>query len=187
MASQAEYPQSALILRDCSKTDNFLIPQYGSYGATSFTGNATVRTFKTNVSHQFALMPFIGHSFDRSFVYAGAGPTLTQLNTNIDNLVGFADIKGNRTDISGTPQNFSSSQWVVGGAVTVGATYFLDASWFIDLNYNFAMTPNQTANYSSTFNNTNGNTNVNYSGSLIGSTSAKTTTQTISLSINRAF
>ena len=41
-----------------SKTDNFLIPQYGSYGATSFTGNATVRTFKTNVSHQFALMPF---------------------------------------------------------------------------------------------------------------------------------
>lgn len=170
-----------------SKTDNFLIPQYGSYGSTPFTGNATVRTFKTNVSHQFALMPFIGHSFDKSFIYAGAGPTLTQVNTNIDNLIGFADIKGNRTDVSGTPQNFSSSQWVVGGAVTVGATYFLDSSWFIDLNYNFAMTPNQTANYSSTFNNTNGNTNVNYTGSLIGSSSAKTTTQTISISINKAF
>jgi hypothetical protein len=117
----------------------------------------------------------------------GAGPTLTQINTNIDNLIGFADIKGNRTDISGTPQNFSSSKWVVGGAVTVGGTYFLDSSWFIDLNYNFTMAPNQTANYSSTFSNTNGNTNVNYSGSLIGSSSAKTTTQTISLSINKAF
>ena len=120
---------------------------------------------------------------EQNRVRSGAGPTLTQINTNIDNLIGFADIKGNRTDISGTPQNLSSSQWVVGGAVTVGATYFLDSSWFIDLNYNFAMTPNQTANYSSTFN----NTNVNYSGSLIGSSSAKTTTQTISISINKAF
>jgi hypothetical protein len=170
-----------------STAQNFLIPQSGSYGASSFTGNATVRTFKTNISHQFALMPFIGHSFDNSFIYAGAGPTVSQINTNIDNLIGFADIKGNVTDISGTPQNFSSSQWVVGGAVTVGATYFLDASWFIDANYNIAMTPSQTANYSSTFNNTNGNTNINYTGSLIGSSTGKTTTQTISISINRAF
>lgn len=173
---------------DLSSTkENFLIPQYGSYGATSFTGNATVRSFKTNISNQFSLMPFIGHSFDKSFIYAGAGPTISQINTNIDNLIGFADIKGNRTDISGTPQNFSSSQWVVGGAITVGATYFIDASWFIDANYNIAMTPSATANYSSTFNNTNGNTNVNYSGSLIGSSSGKTTTQSISLSINKAF
>ena len=170
-----------------STKDNFLIPQSGSYGSTSFTGNATVRTFKTGVAHQFSLMPFIGHSFDKSFIYVGAGPTVSQINTKIDNLVGFADINGNRTDISGAPQNFSSSQWVVGGAVTLGATYFLDASWFIDASYNISMTPSQTANYSSTFSNTNGNTNINYSGSLIGSSTGKTTTQSINISINKAF
>ena len=174
-------------LGQSSTTNSFLIPQYGSYGATPFTGNAVVQSFKTNIAHQFSLIPFIGHSFEKGFVYAGAGPTLSQINTNIDNLIGFADIKGERTDISGAPQNFSSSQWVVGGALTVGATYFLDASWFIDVNYNISTTPNQTANYSSTFNNTNGNTNVNYSGSLIGSSTAKTTTQAVIISINKAF
>ncbi len=170
-----------------STTENFLIPQYGSFGATSFTGNATVRTFKTSVAQQFSLMPLIGHSFDNSYVYAGAGPTLSQIRTNVDNLIGFADVNGNRTDISGAPQSFTSSQWVVGGAITVGATYFLDSSWFIDANYSMSMTPNQTANYSSTFNNSNGKTNVNYSGSLIGSSVGKTTTQTVGISINRVF
>ena len=168
-------------------TENFLIPQYGSYGSTPFTGNAVVQSFKTNISNQFTLLPLVGYSFDRSFVYAGVGPTVSQINTNVNNLIGFADLKGNRTDISGTPQSFSSSQWVVGGALTVGGTYFLDASWFIDVNYNFAMTPSQTANYSAPFNNTNGDTSHNYSGTLIGSSSGKTTTQTISISINRAF
>ncbi len=170
-----------------STKENFLIPQYGSFGTTAFTGNATVRSFKTGVANQFSFLPYIGHSFDSSFVYLGAGPTISKINTKIDSLIGFADINGNRTDVSGTPQNFSSSQWVVGGALMLGATYFLDASWFVDANYNISMTPSQTANYSSTFNNTNGETNKNYTGSLTGSSSGKTTTQTVSIAINRVF
>ena len=170
-----------------STTENFLIPQSGSFGSTSFTGNATVRSFKTNIQQQFSFIPFIGHSFEKSYVYAGAGPTVSQINTNINNLIGFADINGRQTEVSGTPQNFSSSQWVVGGTIMVGATYFIDSSWFIDVNYNIAMTPTQTANYSAPFSNTNGNSSYNYIGLLTGNSSAKTTTQTVSLSINRAF
>ncbi len=170
-----------------ARKENFLIPQNGSFGTTPFTGNATVRSFKSGVANQFSLLPYIGHSFDNSFVYIGAGPTVSQITTKVDNLVGFADINGNRMDISGVPQNFSSSQWVVGGALMVGATYFFDASWFIDASYNISMTPSQTANYSSTYSNTNGLTNNVFAGTLVGSSTGKTTTQTINLTINKTF
>lgn len=66
-------------------------------------------------------------------------------------MVGSADINGDRQDISGAPQNFSGSAWAFGGAATVGATYFLDSFWFVDLNYKYAVTVNQKFNYASTY------------------------------------
>src|SRR5271170_101470 len=108
----------------------FSIPQSGAFVSpatnlsTPFTGNAVVRSYQTVINHQIALTPFIGRSFDASFVYFGVGPTLSQTQTNLSGLVGFADINGAHTDVTGAPQNFSSSSWVFGGAAVVGATYF---------------------------------------------------------------
>ena len=168
-----------------STTKNFLIPQYGSFGTTAFTGNAVVHSFETEIKHQMSLVPYIGHSFADGFVYLGAGLTLSQINTEIDGLIGFADINGTRTDISGQPTDFSSSQWSHGGIGTLGGTYFLDSSWFLDFNYNYAVTENRTARYSEPF--TNPTPTKTYTGTLIGSSSGSVTSQSIALSINKAF
>lgn len=171
-----------------TSSTNYLIrvPQYGSYSnGTPFTGNAIANSYQKSINHQFSLIPYFGQSFEKGTVYVGVGPTLSQVDTKINNLVGFADINGTRTDISGTPQNFSASQWLWGGAMVLGGTYYFDKSWFLDLSYTISMTQNKTASYYSTFNNPS--TPNTYSGSLIGSSTGTATTQSIMLTINKVF
>lgn len=171
-----------------TSSTNYLIrvPQYGSYSnGTPFTGNAIANSYQKSINHQFSLIPYFGQSFEKGTVYVGVGPTLSQVDTKINNLVGFADINGTRTDISGTPQNFSASQWLWGGAMVLGGTYYFDKSWFLDLSYTISMTQNKTASYYSTFNNPS--TPNTYSGSLIGSSTGTATTQSIMLTINKMF
>jgi hypothetical protein len=169
-----------------------LLPQTGSFtdtGSTTpvpFTGNAVVRPFQTIIEHQMALMPFIGHSFEQSFVYLGAGPTLSETRTNVSNLVGFADINGKRTDVSGAPISFTDSGWIHGGAAVIGATYFFDPSWFLDLRYAYSMTRNHTSNFSGSFTNPDNPGSI-ITGTLVGSSSGKVITQGVAVTINKAF
>ena len=166
--------------------DGIRIPQYGNYSnGTPFTGNAIASSYQKTIQNQISLIPYFGQSFDRGTIYFGVGPTLSQSNTKINNLVGFADVNGARTDISGSPQNFSSTQWLWGAAATIGGTYFIDKSWFIDVSYTYSMTQNKTSNYYSTFNNP-GSPNT-YSGSLIGNSTGNAKIQTIGLTINKLF
>jgi opacity protein-like surface antigen len=81
-------------------------------------------------------------------VYLGFGPTGSKTQTNIKSLIGFADLHGLITDVSGAPQDFLGSGWVVGGAGTVGVSYFLDQSWFLDLAYTYSRTKRQTSTIS---------------------------------------
>ena len=169
-----------------STKDRILIPQFGTYpNGTSFTGNAVATSYQKTIKNQISLIPYFGQSFDRSTIYFGVGPTFSQVNTKINNLIGFADLNGVRTDVSGTPQNFSATQWVYGGAAMLGGTYFLDKVWFLDFSYTYAMTQNKTSNYYSTFNNPGATTS--YSGSLIGSSTGTATIQTVGMTINKLF
>jgi opacity protein-like surface antigen len=176
-----------------SMVRNALLPQAGSFTATGsnvaspFTGNALVQSFQTNVTHQMAFIPFIGKSFDRSMIYIGAGPTLSQVRTTLNGLIGFADINGTRTDVSGSPVNFSSTDWVYGGAATVGASYFLSQSWFIDVNYTFAMTGNNNSSFSGPFTNPNGANGSTTVGTMVGTSASKLITQGIMATINKTF
>ena len=169
-----------------STSSRFRVPQFGSFGTTSFTGNAIARSFQAGVDHQMSFIPYVGYSFDRSYVYVGAGPTISRVKTKINDLVGFADINGDRTDISGSPQSFSSAGWVLGGAVTIGTTYFLSQSWFLDFNYTYGATKRKTASYYSTFVNVNTGSNTMYEGGLIGNSVGSSTTQSFAVSINWA-
>jgi hypothetical protein len=168
-----------------STKENFLIPQYGSYGTEEFTGNAVVQSMEVSLSHQLALIPYLGRDFERGFVYVGVGPTLSKVDTDVTNLIGFADVLGRPTDISGRPQDFSSTDWVYGGAATIGGTFFVDRSWFIDVNYLFSKTLSNTANYQSTF--VNPGPPLTFAGDLIGKSEGSFTTHTFALSINKAF
>lgn len=171
-----------------STDQNVVVPQVGSFiSATpdTFTGNVIVRSFQNTINHQFTFIPFVGHSFERSFFYIGAGPSLTQTRTSLNGVIGFADLNGDHSNITGTPSNFSSTQWAVGGAATVGMTYFIDRSWFVDLSYTYSMTENRTQNWSGTFaSSTQGYTDV---GILSGNYSGRVITQSFQVSINRAF
>lgn len=174
-------------------TPNALLPQAGAFtyansGATvPFLGNAVVRSYEAKAEHQIALTPFLGRSYDRGFFYLGGGPTLTRLTTQLNGLVGFADINGNRTDVSGTPQNFSSSGWVWGGMFIVGATYFVTPNWFLDLTYSASATQRQSGQYFSTFSNPDASPGALTTGSLIGSSSGAVVTQGAMLTMNRRF
>jgi hypothetical protein len=176
-----------------SATRNALLPQTGSFTATGsttptpFTGNAVVGSFQTNIIQQMSFVPLLGRSFEKSFLYIGAGPTLSQTRTNLNSVIGFADINGTRTDVSGTPINLASSGWVYGGAAVVGATYFFDRSWFLDISYTFAMTANQTNNFAGPFTNPNGSNGSTITGTMVGTSSGRVMTQAVTATINRAF
>lgn len=179
-------------LNTTSTVENIVLPQYGSFTelATNttvpFIGNAVARSYETHLEHQLAVMPFIGRSFEKGFVYVGVGPMWAKTRTNINSLVGFADINGHHTDVSGAPVDFSVSGWVSGGAGVIGGTYFLDPSWFLDFAYTYARTKNQTFDYSSTFTNANSPFGTT-AGTLVGTSSGKVITQGVTLTINMAF
>jgi hypothetical protein len=105
----------------------------------------------------------------------------------LNGLIGFADINGTRTDVSGSPVNFSSTAWVYGGAATIGASYFLGQSWFIDVNYTFAMTGNNTSGFSGPFTNPNGTNGSTTVGTMVGTSAGKLITQGIAATINKTF
>jgi hypothetical protein len=168
--------------------ENIAVPQVGSFtsaNSSSFGGNVVVRSYETTLDQHMTLMPFIGRSFERSFIYFGAGPSLAQTQSKLNGVIGFADINGMHTNITGTPTHFSSSPWVYGGAATVGATYFFDRSWFLDVSYAYAMTKRQASNFSGPFaSTTDGYTDT---GILSGSYAGREITQSFTVTINKAF
>ena len=176
-----------------STTQLVRIPQFGSFTSTGtnittpFTGNAIVGTSETTIVQQISFIPIVGQSFGNGYVYAGAGLTYSQLRANQIQLVGFADINGNRQNISGVPQDFYGSGWAFGGAATAGVTYFFNSSWFLDLSYAFGATPTRKFNYSSSYTNPNGSNGTTTSGTLVGYASYNLITQAATLTINRAF
>jgi hypothetical protein len=172
-----------------SSTDqNVIVPQVGSFTSATpdtFTGNVVVRSYQVAVNHQMTFIPFIGRSFERSLVYFGVGPSLTQTRSRLNGVIGFAAINGQHLNITGAPSDFSSVQWLWGGAATIGATYFLDRNWFVDMNYTYGMTENRTTAFSGPFASaTDGYTDT---GILSGNYSGRIITQSVALSINRAF
>ena len=179
-----------------STVANQLIPQTGGYnngsGYTTFTGNYLVRSYQQTISNQISFIPFIGQTFSKGFFYAGAGPSVSQIKTNINGITGFADLFGFPSNISGSLQSYSASQWAIGGSATVGGTYFLDKSFFLDLNYSYTQTKNTTANWAGPWSkrgiwSPGGFNAVYYTGTNTGNSSGNVATQALTLTINKAF
>lgn len=165
------------------------VPQYGSFtkvsGSETFTGNALVGSAQTTLKHQINLIPFIGKSFENSYVYFGAGPALFNIQSKVNNLYCFANIDGTPTDIAGDPINFSKSKWVWGGVAQLGASYYIDSTWAVDFNYNYAVSQRYSNNFSAAFSNPSGSNTT--SGTAYASTSQKVAIQGIMISLNSHF
>lgn len=172
-------------------TNNALLPQFGGFTRTDgvyvpFSGSGVARSYQMRAQHQVALTPFLGYSTDRGFLYLGGGPTLTRLQTDVNGLIGFADIYGQTTNVSGPPQNFSSAGWVWGGMLTAGFTFFLTPEWFLDFAYTASATQRQSAVHNSPFINTADPRGVTQ-GSVFLSTSGGVVVQGATLTLNRRF
>jgi len=171
-----------------ASNNNVLVPQYGSFvssNSDTFSGNVYLRSYETRIKHQMALMPFIGRSFDRSFFYVGAGPSLAQTETSLNGMIGFAAINDTHENITGAPANFSSSQWAFGGAATVGATYFLTSEWFIDASYTYTVTNSSNRTFSGYF--ASSSDGYDDTGIISGNYSGSFHTQEFKITLNRAF
>lgn len=175
-------------------SDDSLIdsPQSGSFTNTgaaptgsSFTGNVIIESSHTKIMQEMSLLAFVGQSFGRGTVYFGAGPVLFGTKSNLYGATGFAAINGDRFDITGTPDNFSSSDWMWGGAAQIGMTYNVDETWFLDLNYTYAVSREFRHDYSTPFSSAaDGFTD---SGTLFVSTSQRVNSQAFAISINKLF
>lgn len=171
------------------------LPQVGQFtnltdpdpttNTVAFTGNAVARSARNRVIDQISFRPYLGHSFGRGFLYLGGGPSLSYLRTEVEDLVGFADIKRPIEDISGPPQDFRDSGWAWGGSAEFGVTYFLNQCWFLDCSYVLNLTGERTFYFSSTFDSQNELGDLE--GSLIGSSTWSPITQAFSVKLCRAF
>lgn len=171
-----------------------IVPQVGQFtpvgGSTdSFTGHFVVGSSETRVKHQLTLFPFFGHAFGNGFIYGGGGPMLLDVETDINNAIGFADINGVHSSITGAPVSFADTEWVWGGGVQVGLVCFLDASWFVDFNYTYARTQQFSHTFSAPFSNSfvlSGDT-FTTSGVANLAVGDTLTSQSASISLNKAF
>jgi hypothetical protein len=151
----------------------------------SLTGNAVVKSSQTQVNHQVLFVPFLGHAYSGGFFYGGAGPALFGTKSKINDLIGLADINGNKFDLTGSPIDLSGSKWMWGGAVQAGMTYFVGESWFVDLNYTYARSAKYKLEYSAPF--TNLVDGYTYSGTVGVENRDTITSQSVSLTINMLF
>jgi hypothetical protein len=168
-----------------------IVPQNGSQIPTNgspptpLAGNAIIESSKTSINHELSLLAFLGKSFLNSTVYFGAGPVLFGTKSSLNNAIGFANINGTPTDITGAPISFSSSKWMWGTAAQIGTTYYFAPSWFLDFNYTYAIAGQYKNDYAAPFlSSADGRT---YSGVAFITTSQRVTSQALAVSINKVF
>lgn len=176
---------------------NLLIPQMGGVTATingvtttyPFAGNYTVQTYRQTMNHQISLIPLIGRSFEKSYLYLGGGPTVVQTKLSIENMASpIAFVNGlpiSPTGV-GNGSNYSTNQWLFGGVAMIGTTYFINSTWFVDLSYSYSMTGTKASSWGGPWSDTlpNGSTRT---GNNAGTSSGSVNTQAFSVSINAVF
>jgi opacity protein-like surface antigen len=140
---------------------------------------------QTSVNHEFDMLAFIGHSFGNSNVYLGAGPAVFGTESRIYNSVGTANINGVTTNLTGAPASFSRSNWMWGTAAQIGMSYYFDPTWFLDINYTYAVSKRYTINYYAPF--VNVAAGLTFAGNAYITTFERVTTQAVAVSINKVF
>ncbi|MDX2346004.1 MAG: hypothetical protein QNK11_03930 [Legionella sp.] len=169
--------------------NDIVAPQVGAFttisGSDSFTGRATISSSQIKVKDELGLIAFLGASFKQGYAYLGAGPSVFQTKNNLYNVIGYADVNGIPSDVTGTPVNFSSSTWVWGGVAQLGMTYVFKPTWFLDMNYTYAITGKNSTSYAKTFSNISTLSGDINRGTLKGTATNQVIAQALIVTINK--
>lgn len=86
----------------------------------------------------------------------------------------------------GNGADYSTNQWLFGGVVMIGATYLINPTWFLDLNYSYVMTETSKSSWGGPWMDTlpTGATRI---GHNLGTSSGSANIQAFSVAINAAF
>ena len=142
------------------------------------TDKITMATMQIKVSDTFLLPVFLGHSFKNYFVYLGVGPYLFKTQYNVYDSTDMLS-----AHYIGKVDKFADTKWMWGGLAQTGFAYYLSQTWFLDINYTYAITGEYSTEFSSTFAPAvNGGLN---SGTLNFSNNQRLVNQEIALSINK--
>lgn len=171
----------ALVTEDPRLLNNTALAPAG----TLYRANLSIRALETTVEHEMALLAFIGQSFTHTNVYFGIGPSLFDINSQYTDVSAFVNANGTRRDLTTTFGNFSGSEWVWGGAAQVGLTYYLNPSWFVDVNYNYAVSRSFNNSFTSRFVTTG--VGINDIGTYTLTNDQRAIYQGIVLTINKVF
>lgn len=170
------------------------IPQAGGFTEngiyTPFTGNYLVQSYRQKINEQISLTPLIGRSFDRSYLYLGLGPTAIQTQTFIEGITGFENVAIIPTTPTGLGlgQKYSTTQWLFGGSLVLGLTYFIDPTWFMDISYAYSVTGTTTSTWGGSWTDTDINRQrVSRTGTNTGTSSGSVNIQALMITINKAF
>lgn len=157
-------------------------------GGDTWIGHFLISSSQTHVNHELFLLPIFGYFFNDSSAYLGAGPVVFGTQNNLHSVRGFARINGAASDITGPPTNLSFSQWIWGGIAQLGWIYPFTSSWFLDLNYSYAVTTDATAQDTVLFSNSL-ITGTAYSeeGVAFVKTKQRITVQSFTVTVNKAF
>jgi len=178
-------------LRTTATQQGVIVGQTGSFtpagggAATPLSGNVLMQSMQTGIEHELSALAFIGQSFTSGTVYVGAGPALLSTKSLINRAVGFGDVNGLPTAITGAPVSFTSSTWMWGAAAQIGMSYTLAPTWFLDFNYTYAVTKKYDINYSAPFTSTSAG--LTYVGTAYITTPQRVTTQAFAVTINKLF
>lgn len=182
-------------LNSTATDSNLFIPQIGTStsvntGVTSsLYGYVNADSVQPITNQQVTLLLFAGRTFGNTSFYLGAGPSLVNLKSQNYYSIGYANFEGATVNVTGLVSYSSPSFWAWGGTAELGATYFFDPSWFLDLSYTYTLTGNNTTNHQQAFANTSslGTTVYNTSGTLYTKDTLSVANQSLMLSVNKVF
>jgi opacity protein-like surface antigen len=148
--------------------------------AMNVTDLITLAHVQTKVTDSLLLPAFLGHTYSHGFLYLGAGPALLRAQRNVSD-----SSDTNSGYYIGTIPRLTNTKWMWGGAVHAGLTYDLNSSWFLKLNYTYALTNHYTLDNSAAYSSAN-NGGLNKGGFLFN-THQRINTQTAAISMNKLF
>lgn len=82
--------------------------------------------------------------------------------------------------------DYSTSKWMWGGAAEIGMAYYINPTWFVDVNYSYAITKKYANHHTSPFSNSTSGFSTS-SGSFSFNMSQQVTAQAVKISINKVF